>query len=72
MFFQLKYKIRGESFKSPGEGICVIAEDEQADLIVIGSRGAGAVKRAFIGSVSDFVIRHAGIPCLVVRAKKLK
>lgn len=63
--------MRGEAFKHPGEGICIIAEDEQADLIVIGSRGVGAIKRALIGSVSEFVVRHAGIPCLIVRAKKL-
>lgn len=66
-----KYKIRGEAMKNPGEGVCRIAQEEQADLIVIGSRGHGAVKRAFLGSVSEHVVRHSGIPTVVVQNKKL-
>ena len=58
--------MRGESYKNPGEGICRIAEDVKAELIVMGSRGVGAVKRALIGSVSEHVIRNSSIPCLVV------
>jgi len=58
--------MRGESYKNPGEGICRIAQDEKADLIVLGSRGMGAVKRALIGSVSEYVIRHSSVATLVV------
>ena len=36
------------------------------DLIVIGCRGLSKLKKAFIGSVSDYVIRHSGIPVLTV------
>jgi nucleotide-binding universal stress UspA family protein len=36
-------------------------------LIVIGSRGLGAVSRMLIGSVSDSIVRHAHCPVLVVR-----
>ena len=57
--------------KNPGEGVCRIAHEEQADIIVIGSRGHGAVKRAFMGSVSEHVVRHSGIPTVVVQNKKL-
>jgi len=67
---QLHFKLRGESYKNPGEGICHIAEDEKAELIVMGTRGMGAVKRAIIGSVSEYVIRHSTIPCLVVPTLK--
>lgn len=43
------------------------AEDMHADLIVVGSRGLGRVKRALMGSVSDSVVRYAHCPVLVVR-----
>lgn len=43
------------------------AEGMHADLIVVGSRGLGGVRRALIGSVSDSVVRHAHCPVLVVR-----
>jgi nucleotide-binding universal stress UspA family protein len=35
-----------------------------AVAIVVGSRGRGGLKRAFLGSVSDYVVRNA--PCSVV------
>jgi nucleotide-binding universal stress UspA family protein len=50
------------------EHIVVLAEELGADLIVMGSRGLGGVKRALMGSVSDSVVRHAHCPVLVVRA----
>ena len=50
--------------------IVALAEELQADLIVIGSRGLGGVRRALIGSVSDSVVRHAHCPVLVVRPEK--
>jgi nucleotide-binding universal stress UspA family protein len=43
------------------------AEDEHADLIVLGSRGLGRLRRALLGSVSDSVVRYAHCPVLVVR-----
>jgi nucleotide-binding universal stress UspA family protein len=47
--------------------IVALAEELQADLIVMGSRGLGGVRRALMGSVSDSVVRHAHCPVLVVR-----
>jgi nucleotide-binding universal stress UspA family protein len=35
------------------------AENIRADLVVVGSRGVGPVRRAFLGSVSDQLARHA-------------
>lgn len=47
-----------------GPAICDAAEIEGADVIVMGSRGRGGLRRAVLGSVSDHVIRHA--PCSVL------
>lgn len=35
------------------------ADNLNADLVVVGSRGLGAVRRAVLGSVGDQVVRHA-------------
>jgi nucleotide-binding universal stress UspA family protein len=51
----------------PGQSIVDAAASEQVDLIVVGSHGRGAVGRFFVGSVSEFVVRNAGCPVLVVR-----
>jgi nucleotide-binding universal stress UspA family protein len=50
--------------------IVALAEELGADLIVMGSRGLGGVRRALMGSVSDSVLRHAHCPVLVVRPEK--
>jgi len=49
--------------------ILPLAEELGADLIVMGSRGLGGVRRALMGSVCDSVVRHAHCPVLVVRPK---
>jgi nucleotide-binding universal stress UspA family protein len=51
----------------PGEAIVAAAESENADLIVVGSHGRSGVSRFLIGSVSDYVVRHAHCPVMVVR-----
>jgi nucleotide-binding universal stress UspA family protein len=51
----------------PDKEILRAAEALGVGLIVIGSRGLGAVSRALMGSVSDSVVRHAHCPVLVVR-----
>ena len=47
--------------------IVAIAEDIEAGLTVMGSRGLGRIRRALMGSVSDGVVRRAHCPILVVR-----
>lgn len=67
---KLKYKVRGESAKKPGEMICQLGEQEKADLIIMGTRGLSSVKRAFLGSVSEYVVRNANRPVLIIPSKK--
>jgi len=51
----------------PDAQIVGLADELDAGLIVLGSRGLGSLRRALMGSVSDSVVRHAHCPVLVVR-----
>ena len=51
----------------PGDAIVAAADSENVDLIVVGSHGRSGVSRFLIGSVSDYVVRHAHCPVMVVR-----
>ena len=53
---------------SPYRHIVERAERLHADLIVVGSRGHGALVSALLGSVSRAVVTRAKRPVLVVRA----
>lgn len=55
--------VRGD----PGPALCNLATDLGADAIVMGSRGRGGIKRAVLGSVSDYVARHAPCSVLITR-----
>jgi nucleotide-binding universal stress UspA family protein len=61
-------KLIGERHRA--QQILRVAEDIDAELIVMGSRGRGGVRRALMGSVCDTVVRHAHCPVLVVRPEK--
>ncbi|KAH6802834.1 Adenine nucleotide alpha hydrolases-like superfamily protein [Perilla frutescens var. frutescens] len=50
--------------------ICRAVEEMNINLLVIGSRGLGQIKRAFLGSVSDYCAHHAKCPVLVVKPPK--
>ena len=56
-------------YKQPGHAghvLCKIAHDENADMIVMGSRGLGNIRRTILGSVSDYTIHHADVPVTIV------
>jgi len=48
------------------ERLADLADEERADMIVVGSRGRGAFKAAILGSVSTSLIGVARCPVLVV------
>ncbi|KAG9135691.1 hypothetical protein Leryth_002414 [Lithospermum erythrorhizon] len=54
----------------PKEIICQTAEDLHVDLLIMGSRGLSSLKRAFLGSVSDYCAHHAHCPILIVKPPK--
>ncbi len=49
--------------------ILAVASDVGADLILIGCHGKTGVERFLLGSVSERVVREAGCPVVVARAK---
>lgn len=65
---QAKVEVVVQESPSPAEAIVEYAEKHGIDLIVIGNKGAGAVERFLIGSVSSKVITHS--PCSVMVVKK--
>jgi len=51
----------------PADEILISAKKYNADIIVIGYKGYGKEGRFLLGSVTDKVVRHAGVSVLVVR-----
>jgi len=49
------------------ETIVNTAAEWNADLIVVGSRGKGGLRRLLLGSAAEFVARHAPCSVLIVR-----
>jgi nucleotide-binding universal stress UspA family protein len=50
----------------PGMELIKRAAAANHDLIVMGSRGRGAVRSAVLGSVSHFVLNHTTVPVLII------
>jgi nucleotide-binding universal stress UspA family protein len=53
--------------QKPALGLLTVADQYQADLIVVGARGSGPIEELAIGSVARSVVHHATAPVLVVR-----
>ncbi len=51
----------------PGPVICALAEEQDVDLIVVGTHDRGRWGRMWYGSVSRHVVDHAPCSVLVVR-----
>ncbi|XP_048741468.2 universal stress protein in QAH/OAS sulfhydrylase 3'region-like [Ostrea edulis] len=67
--FCIEGKVRSVHADKPGEGIVRIAEELEADLIIMGTRGQSTIRRTVTGSVSDYVLHHATAPVLLCPPK---
>jgi len=54
-------------YGKPGEAIVDAAKNENAAVVIMGTRGMGTLRRTVMGSVSDYVVHHAHIPVIVCR-----
>ncbi|XP_010269548.1 PREDICTED: universal stress protein PHOS34-like isoform X2 [Nelumbo nucifera] len=52
--------------------ICEAVEKHHASTLVVGSHGYGAIKRAVLGSVSDYCAHHAHCTVMIVKKPKIK
>ncbi len=72
----LSQKIRNASFQirvgRAFDQICQVANEIQADLIVLSTHGQTGWERALLGSTAERVIRHAPCPVLVARKSRSK
>jgi nucleotide-binding universal stress UspA family protein len=55
-------------YGSPGPDLCRVAAELDADVVAVGSRGQGAIRRALLGSVSSHVVHNAPCAVMVIRA----
>lgn len=51
----------------PSTTLLEVAKNEKADLIVMGSHGRTGLRRLWLGSVAESVVREATIPVLIIR-----
>jgi nucleotide-binding universal stress UspA family protein len=51
----------------PAQEILKVAKRRHCDVIVMGSRGLGGIRKLLLGSTTDHVVHHASIPVLAIR-----
>ncbi|XP_022760579.1 universal stress protein PHOS34-like [Durio zibethinus] len=54
----------------PRNVLCEAVEKHKAAILIMGSHGYGAVKRAVLGSVSDYCAHHAHCSVMIVKKPK--
>ena len=67
---QRKVRIKTDVIDSPLSVVATLvnyADQEKADLIVIGTRGRSGISKMLLGSVASGVVTYAPCPVLVVR-----
>lgn len=53
---------------SPGDFILKVAREEDVNMIVMGARGLGKIKKTILGSVSDHVLSKSKVPVLIFKS----
>ena len=63
-----------EVIPAPSAGNCIVetARRVKADLIAMGTHGRGGLSRLVLGSVAEYVVRHAPCPVVTVRDSPAK
>ncbi|GLT77881.1 hypothetical protein SLA2020_494360 [Shorea laevis] len=62
-----------EAVEGDGRNVlCEAVERHHASILVVGSHGYGAIKRAVLGSVSDYCAHHAHCTVMIVKRPKTK
>jgi nucleotide-binding universal stress UspA family protein len=65
---ETSFAVQEELIEEPAaEAILAVAETQQADLIVMGTRGLSSLQGLLLGSISNKVIHHAACPVMLVR-----
>ncbi|CAH8652920.1 unnamed protein product [Heterobilharzia americana] len=54
----------------PGENIVRLAQENAANLVIVGNRGIGTVRRTFLGSVSDYILHNVNVPVIIIPPPK--
>ena len=54
---------------STAELVVTAGGEAKADLIVMGTHGRTGVKRLLLGSVAEYVVRHANCPVVTIRMR---
>ena len=50
----------------PGPQLVEFIQNKKAEIVVMGNRGLGKLKRTFLGSVSDYVLHNSGVAVMIV------
>jgi nucleotide-binding universal stress UspA family protein len=70
--FSVSLIIRGDVGTRPAHEVLEVAREVDADLIVVGSRGLGAISGLLLGSVAHRLLHIARCPVLVVPAERVE
>ncbi|KAJ7975338.1 Universal stress protein A [Quillaja saponaria] len=52
--------------------LCDAVDKHQASILVVGSHGYGVIKRAVLGSVTDYCAHHVHCTVMIVKKPKMK
>ena len=53
----------------PVEAIMTSSKEESCDLVIMGTHGLGGIKRFFMGSITESVVRESTVPVFTIRQK---